>query len=411
MKAVFCSSCGGQTRTGTASTSGTVPQSASQPQPHTHLWTRRGLALEHRLQVSRQRHGVVLRAAAADGTEVATAPARPAPPSQEAQAKAAEPTPAKQQAAAAPDAEADADSNDKWQRAAELLASGEPLKTIIRDCNKGGVLVNAFSGLHGFVPYSMLDAKRLPGKQLGEELSGLQAYKDALIGQKITCKVIQVDVEAKKFVLSERAALRGQLLTRMKPGQVVRGVVTRLVDYGAFVALVDKQGYKMGCEGLVHNSELSWNKVITPESVVKLGDEVLCKVRRVDAGAGRLELSLKRLEKDPLKETIDSVLPLGRGLSGPGLTEVAVEVPSGVEDICAALKSEAGVKSVALGRQVEEKRAVSQDLELWLSRDAVEDGYNLVARAGRILQEIHVETDMSNDTMKATIQRVLKRLV
>jgi hypothetical protein len=79
--------------------------------------------------------------------------------------------------------------------------------------------------------------------------------------------------------------------------------------------------------------------------------------------------------------------------------------------VCSALRAEPGVTSLRVGRQVEEKRAVSQDLELWISREVVADGYTLVARSGRLVQEIHVTTDMAPDEIRGAVTRVLSRLV
>lgn len=98
-------------------------------------------------------------------------------------------------------------------------------------------------------------------------------------------------------------------------------------------------------------------------------------------------------------------LPQGEEVSVP------TSMPSGVEDILSELSKEPGVAGVALGRRAEERRTVSQDLELWISKEAVVGGYNLLARAGRLVQEIHVESGLPPAEMKAAVQRVLRRLV
>jgi hypothetical protein len=89
---------------------------------------------------------------------------------------------------------------------------------------------------------------------------------------------------------------------------------------------------------------------------------------------------------------------------------VPTDMPSGLEDILGGLLAEPGVEAVNVGRRVEEKRTVSQDLELWLTKDTIVDGYNLVARAGKMVQEIHVVSSMDRREMKDAVQRVLRKV-
>jgi predicted RNA-binding protein with RPS1 domain len=189
----------------------------------------------------------------------------------------------------------------------------------------------------------------------------------------------------------------------------VEGEVTRLVDYGAFVSIIDPESGEMqGANGLIHLSELSWDKVLTPESVVQVNSIIRAKVKRVDAKNGKIELSLKQMEVDPLQETLDSILPVSqRDL----ITQVPVNIPKGVKDICNELGQEEGVTSVVMGRQVVEKRVVSQDLELWLSKEELKDGFLLVTRAGRTVQELQVTTTLTAAEMREAVSRVLRRLV
>ena len=120
-------------------------------------------------------------------------------------------------------------------------------------------------------------------------------------------------------------------------------------------------------------------------------------------------VSLKRMEGDPLRETLDSVLPLEADFVVDD--KVPIAIPQGVEDILNELALESAVvDEVTLGRRVEERRTVSQDLELWMSKEQMTDGYNLIARAGRVVQEIHVRTTMDVSAMKQTVQRVLGKV-
>ena len=258
-----------------------------------------------------------------------------------------------------------------------------------------------------------------------------------MVGAPIKVKVLQVNAAGKQLIVSERAASVADLASSVAPGDVLAGVVTRLADYGAFVSLQSPDGGLHGAEGLIHISELSWDAVLTPEAVVQPGTVVRAVVLAADAARGRIELSLKRLEADPLTQTLDALLPIGgEGGDGAGAgaeaaaaaaaassssqssssplektAHVPAHIPAPVEGVCAALRAEPGVTSLRVGRQVEEKRAVSQDLELWISREVVADGYTLVARSGRLVQEIHVTTAMGPDEIRGAVTRVLSRLV
>ena len=154
--------------------------------------------------------------------------------------------------------------------------------------------------------------------------------------------------------------------------------------------------------------ELSWDWVANVGAVVKKGEKV--KVKVVDVRSGpqcKVVVSLKRMEGDPLKENLDNVMPL----DDLGVEQVVpVTMPQGVEDILNELSNESSIEEVTLGRRVEERRTVSQDLELWMSKEQLPDGFNLVARAGRVVQEIHVRTSMDAQSMKGAVQRVLKRV-
>jgi hypothetical protein len=89
---------------------------------------------------------------------------------------------------------------------------------------------------------------------------------------------------------------------------------------------------------------------------------------------------------------------------------VPAGVPPGVDEILEALDAQPGIGSITLGRCVEEKRTVSQDLELWITKETVAGGYNLAVRAGRVVQEVIVATSMGPEEMRATVQRVLRSI-
>jgi small subunit ribosomal protein S1 len=183
-----------------------------------------------------------------------------------------------------------------WHEAQRFLESQEIIERQITSCNKGGVIVRIGS-LRGFMPGSQLAASRI-----AEQSSAGPGSDDrwaALIGESVKFKVIEVDQERNRLILSERAALRDwresqreRLLSELTDGEVRQGQVTNLADFGAFVDLG-------GIDGLVHLSELSWNRVAHPREVVELGQQVEVYILEVDRERQRVALSLKRLQPDP----------------------------------------------------------------------------------------------------------------
>jgi small subunit ribosomal protein S1 len=164
----------------------------------------------------------------------------------------------------------------------EGVVSGPVIEVV-----KGGLILDI--GLRGFLPASLVDLRRV---------RDLQPY----VGRTIECKIIELDKNRNNVVLSRRAYLeetqreqRDEFLTNLKPGEVRQGVVSSVVNFGAFVDLG-------GMDGLVHVSELSWKHVDHPSSVVTVGDEVTVQVLDVDLSRERISLSLKATQQDPWQE-------------------------------------------------------------------------------------------------------------
>jgi small subunit ribosomal protein S1 len=184
-----------------------------------------------------------------------------------------------------------ASAEDAWQEACELMGRQELLELPVVGCNRGGVLV-AWNGLRGFVPASHLMSIS-PTADEEERLSDLQH----MVGARLRLKIIELDPEQNRFVLSERATSRDEdrrqtLLDKLSPGDICQGSVTNLCSFGAFVDLG-------GLEGLIHVSELSWGRVDHPKDVLETGQPVEVYVINVDRNRGRVGLSLKRLQPDP----------------------------------------------------------------------------------------------------------------
>ncbi len=164
----------------------------------------------------------------------------------------------------------------------EGVVSGPVIEVV-----KGGLILDI--GLRGFLPASLVDLRRV---------RDLQPY----VGRTIECKIIELDKNRNNVVLSRRAYLeetqreqRDEFLANLKPGEVRQGVVSSVVNFGAFVDLG-------GMDGLVHVSELSWKHVDHPSSVVTVGDEVSVQVLDVDLSRERISLSLKATQQDPWQE-------------------------------------------------------------------------------------------------------------
>ncbi len=197
-----------------------------------------------------------------------------------------------------------------WAQAQELLASGEMWRGQVTATNRGGLLVR-FGGIRGFVPAShvwALGNQRMPPDQHQDKLK-------AHVGQELTLKVIEVERNRRRLILSERLA-RGQLrrqkmehlLNELTEGQVIRGTITRIVDFGAFVDLG-------GADGLIHLSELAWRRVQRPQEVVQEGDQVDVCVMQLDRERKRISLSLKRLQPSPW-DLMDEAYTEGQLVSG-----------------------------------------------------------------------------------------------
>jgi small subunit ribosomal protein S1 len=152
---------------------------------------------------------------------------------------------------------------------------------------KGGLILDI--GLRGFLPASLVELRRV---------RDLQPY----VGKTLEAKIIELDKNRNNVVLSRRAWLeetqreqREDFLANLKPGEVRKGVVSSVVNFGAFVDLG-------GMDGLIHVSELSWKHVDHPGSVVAVGDEVEVQVLDVDLSRERISLSLKATQQDPWQE-------------------------------------------------------------------------------------------------------------
>jgi small subunit ribosomal protein S1 len=182
---------------------------------------------------------------------------------------------------------------EDWKLAEALLNNGEVFEGTVIEANKGGLIV-PFGNLRGFVPAShVVDLPR----GLGDD--DRRNYMMNFVGQTVSVKVIEVNRKRRRLVFSQRDAMRGSrearkevLLDELKEGDVRKGIVSGLRDFGAFVDLG-------GADGLIHISELAWHRVKHPKELLNVGDEVEVYVLRLDSEGKRIGLSLKRLQKNP----------------------------------------------------------------------------------------------------------------
>ncbi|GIK28438.1 MAG: S1 RNA-binding domain-containing protein [Chloroflexi bacterium] len=178
-----------------------------------------------------------------------------------------------------------------WQELGRIQNADETLELRVVGFNRGGLLVE-WRSLHGFVP-----ASQLLEFTAQESEQARRAAMNEYVGRVLPLRVIELNPERSRLILSERAAQarpggRVAILNRVQAGTTVRGVVTNLTDFGAFLDLG-------GLEGLIHISELSWGRVSHPSAILERGQEVEALVLEVDRAAGRIALSAKRLRPDP----------------------------------------------------------------------------------------------------------------
>jgi small subunit ribosomal protein S1 len=189
-----------------------------------------------------------------------------------------------------------------WLFAESLLASGDTYDGKIVGFNKGGLIIPV-GQLRGFVPASQVSLlRRIDSSGNTPE----QRWGD-MVDEDITVSVIEVDRERRRLILSERAALqetreslKERLLDELSEGDVRTGRVTSLADFGAFVNID-------GADGLVHLSEISWERIEHPREVLSVGQEVKVKVIGVDRERKRIGLSIRQLQEDPWVKKVETL--------------------------------------------------------------------------------------------------------
>lgn len=188
-----------------------------------------------------------------------------------------------------------------WEEVATTLESGAIIEVAPYDANRGGLLVE-YEGVRGFLPVSQLSAEHYPRVGSSDKDEILQRL-NGLVGKTLKVRILDADRKANKLIFSEKEAVKEGLAERfekLKVGDTVTGVVTGVVDFGVFVNVE-------GIEGLVHISEISWERVNNPADYVKVGQTIDANIIAIDKD--RLSLSIKQLTKDPWLDEVEQFKP------------------------------------------------------------------------------------------------------
>jgi ribosomal protein S1 len=187
----------------------------------------------------------------------------------------------------------------RWNFLTDHQKNGEPIEVIVREPVRGGLLVE-YGGIRGYIPNSQIDG-------------GFQKQMDKMNGRKVQVKVIEVDKEGNRLVFSQRAiseaeafAKQKDLLEEIDEGSTVQATITTVVPFGAFAKFtVKKDSKEEQVEGLIHISEIAWEKVEDASSYIKAGDSLKVKVTGIEKNTGKVNLSIKQLLPDPWEHVLD----------------------------------------------------------------------------------------------------------
>jgi len=178
-----------------------------------------------------------------------------------------------------------------WGELQRVFEAQEIVEVVAYDANRGGLLIE-LEGIRGFLPVSQLSAEHYP-RVSDSDKDEILTKINSLVGKPLRVRILDVSRKDNKLIFSEKEAVRDDMASRLaelKVGDVVEGVVTGVIDFGAFVN-VD------GIEGLVHISEISWERVEDPRKYIKVGEKIKAKIIAIDKD--RLSLSIKQMSDDP----------------------------------------------------------------------------------------------------------------
>lgn len=189
-----------------------------------------------------------------------------------------------------------------WEDLESKRDTQEKIITKVTNANKGGLLTEV-NGISGFLPVSQLSSKNYPRVEDGDKNKIFSLLKK-LVGQEIEVRIIDVDRNTEKLIVSEKAAQKEkdrEVISNLKVGDVVEGEISGVVDFGAFIKFFPGKAESVSdeerLEGLVHISELAWQLIENPRDIVKVGSRVKAKIIGIDDN--KISLSIRALEKDP----------------------------------------------------------------------------------------------------------------
>jgi small subunit ribosomal protein S1 len=178
-----------------------------------------------------------------------------------------------------------------WQNLREKLEKNEIIDAVVTKANKGGLMIEV-NGIEAFMPVSQLSSSHYPRVEGGDKTRILSEL-NKLVGQTLKLKIIDVEQREKKLIVSEKATEEKKLkiaLEKYKVGDTVEGIITGIVDFGAFIKFDD-------LEGLIHISEMDWQIIDNPTEIFKVGDKV--KAQIIEIEGDRVSLSTRTLKENP----------------------------------------------------------------------------------------------------------------
>ncbi|HEU0051449.1 MAG TPA: S1 RNA-binding domain-containing protein, partial [Patescibacteria group bacterium] len=185
-----------------------------------------------------------------------------------------------------------------WEKLKELFTQGAVVNVKILDANKGG-LITRVENVPAFIPVSQLSPNHYP-RVAGGEKAKIHEKLKTLVGTALDVKILDVNEEEEKIVVSEKAVWETKqesVLAKYKVGDQVEGDVTAVTDFGAFVR------FDQNLEGLVHISEIAWQRIDHPSDVLKVGDHVRAEIINIEGS--KIFLSMKKLVQDPWKNVAE----------------------------------------------------------------------------------------------------------
>ena len=316
-----------------------------------------------------------------------------------------------------------------WRDIQKLMDEDQPVEGVIVGFNRGGCILEV-ANVQGFVPMSQLitiarDVFKQEVTESGEPAVSDESIGKDLIGNTLTVKVLEVNRSRNRAIFSERSALQEQrdeqkaeLIQKLDEGEVRKGVVTGISNFGAFVDLG-------GADGLIHISEMSWSMVESPEDLVKVGEELDVYVLRIDRETMKIALSLRRLQPEPW-ETIFERYQVGDVVDAKvtkianfgafarledsieGLIHITELTDAVITDPNEVVSEGQDIKVKILKIEMERKRlglSLKQTTE-----PLVPEGYTVAAEAP--LEEesslAEIDTDVTSDDVVTAVEEVVK---